>query len=111
MPAMLFVALSASSVSVHALFAVRCPGVQSSRPVSDRRASGHLVPSSGTDLSGRLVPPVRRPAVWCPPVRPVASVLGQPAVALGARRFGGAFTAGVGRIPCSLPRAERLVDG
>jgi hypothetical protein len=68
MPAMLFVALSASSVSVHALFAVRCPGVQSSRPVSDRRASGHLVPSSGTDLSGRLVPPVRRPAVWCPSV-------------------------------------------
>jgi hypothetical protein len=52
MPAMLFVALSASSVSVHALFAVWWPGVQSSRPVSsrpvsDRRASGHLVPSSG----------------------------------------------------------------
>jgi hypothetical protein len=46
----------------------------SSRLVSDRRVSGHLVPSSGTGLSGRLVPPVRRPAVWCPPVCPLASV-------------------------------------
>jgi hypothetical protein len=76
---------------------VRCPTVG----VSNRRVSGHLAPSSRTDLSGRLVPPVRRSAVWCPPVSPVASV--RPG---SARRgpweyagLAGAFAAGVDRVP------------
>jgi hypothetical protein len=55
--------------------AVRCPVSGCPVQPSGVQPSGHLVvPSSGTDLSGRLVPSVRRPAVWCPPVRPVASV-------------------------------------
>jgi hypothetical protein len=65
---------------------VRCPTVG----VSNRRVSGHLAPSSRTDLSGRLVPPVRRSAVWCPPVSPVASVPSRvsPPWPLGVRRSG-----------------------
>ena len=66
--------------------AVRCPAVRCpSGPVS-----GHLAPSSRTDLSGRLVS--ARPAVSClVSARPscgVRPVPGQPAVALGARRSG-----------------------
>jgi hypothetical protein len=80
----------------------------SSHPVSDRRVSGRLGPSSGTGLSGRLVPLFQRSAVWCPPVRPVASVPSRvsPPWLLGPRRSGRAFTAGVGRVPCGLARAR-----
>ena len=89
------------TVRCRSLSTIGCPpGPVSSRPVSsrrvsDRRVSGRLVPSSRTGLSGRLVPPVRRPAVWCPPVRPVASVPSRvsPPWPLGPRRSSGAFTA------------------
>jgi hypothetical protein len=46
----------------------------SSRPVSSRPVSGQLVPSSGIRLSGRPVSARRRPAGWCPRVRPITSV-------------------------------------
>jgi hypothetical protein len=49
-----------------------CP--VSSHPVSSRPVSGQLVPSSGIRLSGRPVSARRRPAGWCPRVRPITSV-------------------------------------
>jgi hypothetical protein len=78
-------------------------GLVSSRPVSN-----HLAPSSRPTC----------PAVWCRPsggqlsgVRP--SVLWRPSRPgspcrgpWGARRFGRAFTAGVGGVPCGLPGAR-----
>ncbi len=98
-------------VGVHP--SVSSSGVQvSSRPVSSPsgvRTSGSLIPDSAVRPSGVQssgVQPVRRPAVWCPSVRP--SHPSGPASArrwrLGTPRYGGAtFTTGTSRVPWSGP--------
>jgi hypothetical protein len=91
---------------------IRCPSVPSgvqpvrcpARPVSSPSGVRRL-------LSGPLVSAVRRPAVWCLPACPVASVSSRisPAVALGTTSVRRAtFTAGTGRGSCGLLRPGRL---
>jgi hypothetical protein len=61
---------------------VRCPLNPLCRPGSKRPAvrcpacpvSGHLLPRPDPAVRPSGVQPVRRPAVWCPPLRPVAAV-------------------------------------
>jgi hypothetical protein len=74
--------------------------------------SGRLGPSSGTGLSGRLMPLFQRPAVWCPPARPVASVPSwvSPPWLLGPRRSGPSRLGWVGfRVAWRVP--EWFVGG